>query len=321
MHADLQSAAPGPAPFDVCIFGTGPAGLPLALELAKTGKRIALIEAGSFEYTDESQNLYEGSETGINTWDALRSKRLRCFGGTSGLWSGRCGLFDEVDFAARTYHGLPGWPISRNAVLEHLPQAAEILDLGTQSLATRPFKQGVSSNFVHSSEAFSPPTRLGDKDRSATVESPNVQLLTYANLVELRLGAGLRGNALVDHAVLKNYRGQTFKVSAKRYVLALGAVENARLLLNSDRQMRGGIGNHAGYVGRCFMEHLNVQIGRFVVRDRASFRQAGRLAGARAAGVLAHRQRRAGRAELRPDRLRAAQASSRWCAKAPASTN
>ena len=271
MHADLQSAGPGEAPFDVCIFGTGPAGLPIALELARTGKRIALIEAGSFEYTDESQNLYEGSETGLNTWNALRTKRLRCFGGTSGIWSGRCGLFDEVDFAADTYHGLSGWPITRKAVLEHLPRAAEILDLGAQNLETRPLKEGARSDFVHSSAAFSPPTRLGDKYRSAIVESRNVQLFTNANLVELRLGGRSRGNASLDHALLKNYRGRTFKVSARRYVLALGAVENARLLLSSDKQIPGGIGNHSGYVGRCFMEHLNVQIGRFVVQDKSFF--------------------------------------------------
>lgn len=270
MHTDLDagSAAVARAPFDVCVFGTGPAGLTVALELAKAGKRIALIEAGSFDYTEESQKLYEGTETGLNTWNALRIKRLRYFGGTSGHWSGRCGLLDEIDFAADTYHGLSGWPITRKAVLEHLAQAVEILDLGSQSLATRPLKTGVGSTFAHSSAAFSPPTRFGQKYRRQVVESPSIQLVTRANLVELRLAGG---NASVDHAILKDYKGQASKVSANRYVLALGALENPRLLLNCDRQLRGGIGNHSGYVGRCFMEHLNVQIGRFVVRDKSYF--------------------------------------------------
>ncbi len=273
MHTDLDggSSAIPKATFDVCIFGTGPAGLTAALELAKTGKRIALIEAGAFEYTEVSQKLYDGTETGLNTWNALSNKRLRYFGGTSGHWSGRCGLFDEIDFTADTYHGLPGWPITRTAVLEHLGQAVDVLDLGQQDLASRPIKSDVDSDFAHSGVAFSPPTRFGQKYRQAINESPNVHLVTQANLVELRLGALSGSSASLDHAVLKNYKGQSFKIRARRYVLALGAIENARLLLNSDKQIPGGIGNHSGYVGRCFMEHLNVQIGRFVVRDKTYF--------------------------------------------------
>ena len=122
MHLDFDGAASGAlaAPFDVCIFGTGPAGLSVTLELAKTRKRIALVEAGGLEYTEDSQKLYEGSETGLNNWGALSNKRMRFFGGSSNCWSGRCGLLDEIDFAAETYHGLPGWPIPRKAVLEHL---------------------------------------------------------------------------------------------------------------------------------------------------------------------------------------------------------
>jgi len=300
MHTDLDagSAAVAGVPFDVCIFGTGPAGLTVALEFAKTGKRIALIEAGAFEYTEDSQEFYDGTETGLNTWNALRNKRLRCFGGTSGVWSGRCGLFDEIDFSADTYHGLSGWPITRNAVLEHLAQAVEILELGQQSLAFRSIKDGASSNFVHSGAAFSPPTRFGQKYRREIIESHNVQLITRANLVELRLGTLSGGNASLDHAVLKNYKGRTLKISAKKYVLALGGIENARLLLNSDKQVAGGIGNHAGYVGRCFMEHLNVQIGRFVVRDKSYF--SGRqLALAPAADLL--RSQRIGNGVLAAD--------------------
>jgi choline dehydrogenase-like flavoprotein len=118
---------------------------------------------------------------------------------------------------------------------------------------------------------MSPPTRFGDKYRRAIVESSNIHLITRANLLELRLGTRSRGNASLDHAILKSYEGQTFRISGRRYVLALGGIENARLLLNSDKQMPGGIGNHAGYLGRCFMEHLNVQIGRFVVRGEGYF--------------------------------------------------
>jgi choline dehydrogenase-like flavoprotein len=278
MHADLDAGFPDSAKalFDVCVFGSGPAGLTVAIELAKSGKRIALVEAGTFEYASESQEIYAGTETGLKAWNSLSIARLRYFGGTSGHWAGLCGLLEESDFSADTYHGLPGWPVARKAVLEHLAQATEILDLVQPNFASTPVKAGLQSNFLQRGSALSPPTRFGRKYRSGVIESSKIQLLTRANLVELRLAARSGGKAAIDHAVLKNYKGQTFGINASRFVLALGAIENARLLLNSDNQVAGGIGNHAGYVGRCFMEHLNVRIGRFVVRDESYFLGQGR---------------------------------------------
>ena len=270
---DAGTSAVPRAPFDVCIFGSGPAGISVALALAQTGKRIALVEAGGFEYQPESQEFYAGTESGLNGWNSVGVARLRYFGGTSGHWTGLCGLMEESVFSNVTQHRLPGWPITRAAVLEHLPQAVEILDLGKPNFATGPIKPGVASSFLRRSTALSPPTRFGQKYRAAILESKSIRLFVRANLVELRLGAGSGGNASLDHAILKDYKGQTFRISANSYVLALGSLENARLLLNSDKQVAGGIGNHAGYVGRCFMEHLNVHIGRFVVRDKSYFSQ------------------------------------------------
>ena len=66
---------------------------------------------------------------------------------------------------------------------------------------------------------------------------------------------------------VQNYNGQNSDVSATQYVLALGGIENARILLNANHQVPAGIGNHSGMVGRCFMEGLNVPIGRFLMTD------------------------------------------------------
>ena len=41
--------------FDVAIVGAGAAGITLTKELSSLGKNVALIEAGDYEYTDESK--------------------------------------------------------------------------------------------------------------------------------------------------------------------------------------------------------------------------------------------------------------------------
>jgi choline dehydrogenase-like flavoprotein len=54
-------------------------------------------------------------------------------------------------------------------------------------------------------------------------------------------------------------------VKARRYVLAAGGMENARLLLLSD-----GLGNDRDQVGRCFMEHPRAVFGRVVLNAGAT---------------------------------------------------
>jgi choline dehydrogenase-like flavoprotein len=75
----------------------------------------------------------------------------------------------------------------------------------------------------------------------------------------------------VEYFEVKNYHGQIQKITAKRYVLAAGASENAKLLLNFNKQLPHGIGNQNDWVGRCFMEHFNVSFGNFVVEDHLLF--------------------------------------------------
>jgi choline dehydrogenase-like flavoprotein len=56
--------------------------------------------------------------------------------------------------------------------------------------------------------------------------------------------------------------GGRFTIRSRAVVLAGGAIENARLLLNSTTQNPTGLGNQFDNVGRFFMEHPRVFIGR-----------------------------------------------------------
>jgi choline dehydrogenase-like flavoprotein len=51
--------------FDVCVVGAGPAGITLARRLAAAGARVALMEAGGLEITEESQDVYRGTSVGM----------------------------------------------------------------------------------------------------------------------------------------------------------------------------------------------------------------------------------------------------------------
>ncbi len=113
--------------YDVCVVGTGPAGITLARKLSEAGQTVLLLEAGGLDYSEQSQDFYECEIAGHNAWPKF--SRLRYFGGTSNHWSGRCRPFDSSDFKSREINGLPGWPIRYSEIEPYLGEAMEILDL------------------------------------------------------------------------------------------------------------------------------------------------------------------------------------------------
>lgn len=117
---------------------------------------------------------------------------------------------------------------------------------------------------------MSPPTRFGEKYLDELKQSRQIDCFYNASVVDIKMYDDRAG---VKHVLVRNYNNQTFALSANNFVLAFGALENARALLNANSQAKDGIGNHSDMVGRCFMESLNVPIGRFLVTDPSFWKQ------------------------------------------------
>lgn len=278
MLIDLNSAPLNTTQYDVCIVGAGPAGITVARTLAASGKRVALFEGGALEYTEASQKLYEGKSTGLNDWDAVKNCRLRYFGGTSNHWSGLCSYFDEIDFKNQP-NGMSGWPIAREAIFQYFDAAKEILDLAKDAF---PAKTWPGQNFKPFIASLSPPTRFNSKYKDELAKSKNIDLYINANLVDIVLHEGL---TTVKALELANGKRVKYKISAKQYVLAMGTIENARMLLASNKQIKTGIGNQGDMVGRCYMEHFNISFGRFAI-DKKDFWQSGDIGLQPTAGLI-----------------------------------
>jgi choline dehydrogenase-like flavoprotein len=101
----------------------------------------------------------------------------------------------------------------------------------------------------------SPPTRFGTRYKEAIVKAAHVHLYTFANLTDIELNAAGRK---VTGLEVKCPDGKRHQVKARHYILACGAIENVRYLLNANAIMKNGIGNQHDLVGRFFMEHPHV---------------------------------------------------------------
>ncbi len=265
MWTDLNTAGQSPFgnEYDVCVCGSGPAGITTARKLAARGKRVLLLEAGGVEPSAASIDVYRGKSVGATYW-GVESCRLRYFGGTSNHWTGLCGVFDDIDFAARDIWGLPGWPITRKQAYAHIDEAAEILDL-PGGLFSKSAPPGFSAErFQEAALQKSPPTRFGEKYRSELQNSDNVDVVINANVTGFALSLD---GARVDSIDIADYDNRRFTARAAHYVFAFGALENARFLLNADRRLSGALSAKTDFIGKCFMEHFNILMGRFIVTN------------------------------------------------------
>jgi choline dehydrogenase-like flavoprotein len=248
---------------DICIIGAGAAGISMAMEWINTGAKVILLEGGGFEYDDKIQDLYSGKSTGQRYYP-LKSARLHYFGGTTGHWAGFCSVLDDIDFEKREWVQNSGWPIVKGDLNPHYARAHKYLQLGPYEYDLNfwqknnpTLKPVVESDVVWNKIwQFSPPTRFGQIYRDAIVKAGNVHLYTYANVVDITANENVSS---VNTVTVKNLDGKTHTVSAKAFVLACCSIQNARLLLASDKQNSKGLGNDHDQVGRYFMEHLEMK--------------------------------------------------------------
>ncbi len=96
------------------------------------------------------------------------------------------------------------------------------------------------------------PTHFGERYADDLKHVANLKVFLHANANHLRLSTN---GARLDRFDVATLNGKRFSVSAATTILALGAVENARLMLASRDVTPQGVGNSNDLVGRFFADH------------------------------------------------------------------
>jgi len=304
---------------EVCIVGAGAAGGIMALELARRGIQVLVIEAGprhDFAQRGEYARRYLKHD---NPWKSpgdldrhttsgtpgyrLDGRRARGVGGSTLFWEGYALRLHPDDLRLRTRHGVgDDWPLayadlepyytraeralgvagapddpwagprsapfplpafpwsysdglfaracaSTGIALHHLPQArnsqaydgrAGCQACGTCHVCPTGAKASVDLTHVARAEA-----------------TGHARVLADSSVV--RLDADRSGG--VRAALVARARRPAERLTARVFVLAGGAVENARLLLHSSAADHPhGLGNRSGLVGRLFTSHPSVDV-------------------------------------------------------------
>ncbi len=261
---------------DVCIVGAGAAGISMALALRGKPFDVCLVEAGGLDGDRAAQALARGENVGL-PYFRLDECRQNGFGGTTSVWAGACRPLDPADLDARGWVPYSGWPISCSDLDRYYPRAQQVCRLGPYAYSVADWdpecrqRLPLPPEHVETRIFQIAPTRFGRVYRHAVLDAPNITTLVHANALEIETSDSGRVATGVRVATLNGKRGQ---VRARRVVLAMGGMENARLLLLSRRAMPCGLGNQHDAVGRFFAEHLYVNCGELVLnhpRQHASF--------------------------------------------------
>jgi choline dehydrogenase-like flavoprotein len=256
-----------PVETDLCIIGGGAAGLALAREFNGSRVRVAVLESGGLKKDPEVQSLYTGSIAGEPYYSELDECRSRFFGGSTNCWGGICTPFLPIDFEQRSWVPDSGWPFTYSELLPYFKRAHLLCSIGPYGYDKRvwneiggealPFDEDkIISHFWQINNRLSERSvHFGKKYYDELNSSPNIQVFLNTNVSELVLNDSRRA---IESVTVKTLDGKTSKVIARAVVLCCGGIENARLLLASDRQCSNGVGNSHDLVGRYFQDHLQV---------------------------------------------------------------
>jgi choline dehydrogenase-like flavoprotein len=251
---------------DICVIGAGPTGLTLAHEVAANGPQVCVLESGSLEPSVEIAPPLEGEVVGAH-YPPLSVARARGLGGTAALWTtelvrntlgARYGVLGAIDFEKRGEVPHSGWPFDRAHLEPYYERAARIC--GIEPLWDDPAAWEQPPSVVPLALGDSVSTRVVRFGLGSVFVDAHPGWASRADGVTMYLGAraldvetddcGQRATSILAGSA-PDHR---FRVSARLFVLALGGIENARLLLLS-HGAGGGIGNEHDLVGRFFMDH------------------------------------------------------------------
>ena len=268
---------------ELCIVGSGPAGLTIANEFAGTGVKVLILESGGLVEEPESDAQSEIESIGAPRVMEQTVVRNRIFGGSSHTWSGKCAPFDDIDFEARPWVPFSGWPICRANLNPYLDRAASYVGIAPRhdqhvwtllgrpqpnpqvdTEILRPFFWQMSQD---DSSSLDYAMRFGKRFLSSP--ATNVSILLHATVKHITTNE--TGTQLTSVEVT-NPEGGVIIVRPKALVLCAGGIENARLLLCSNRIVSEGVGNRNDLVGRFLMDHPRCILGEFALRHSKPLR-------------------------------------------------
>lgn len=255
---------------DICIVGSGVIGLAMVKELMTSGKRLIVLEKGGHEHSKQLEATQDCEITG-HAFTGHRDGRVLGFGGTARAWGGQALPLDATEMRSRQWVNLEGWPIDPAELEQYYESIDEFLSVDKVSYdadldALRKLKKTEFDQTLiryHFSKWSRKPD-ISIAMRTQLMHASNVIVIENGTVCNLHMN---EAHNRIEQVQIKNVNHRVATIHARQFVLCMGGLENARLLLLSNTQSPQGIGNTHGNVGAFFQDHPTAQVGTVTSDD------------------------------------------------------
>lgn len=249
---------------DICVVGAGAAGLAIASEMMQSGLHVVVVESGGREHEPPTQSLYDVAISGLPHPGSTQG-RFRVLGGSTTKWGGQVLPLMPQDFDPRDWVRSSGWPLSFEELRPYYERACRFLlvdgfNFDTDLFAylrTQPPSFDREQLWYHFSK-WSPKPNLREHYLPGIRAARNITLLLHGNLTRIELDEGRKR---LDSIQVRSLKGHKATLRAQAFVLCVGGIETARVLLANNHQVPTGIGNGHDLVGRFFQDHPSAFVG------------------------------------------------------------
>ena len=243
---------------DVCVVGAGAAGIVLAGELVRRGRRVLLLESGGAVIEPAAQELNACSYTG-QPHQGANIGRFRALGGTTTTWGGQVLELTEEDFEVRAWVPGSGWPFPKRELQPYYERA--LLAEGLASVVRK------DDEVWHRMKTDAPaPGSEMETYFTRWCREPNFarlygELLQSPNLLVVLHATATAMLSSEDETRVAGFRcrseARELVFSAAQYVLCLGTIETVRFLLQPLPNARVAPWNVSGLLGKHFQSHID----------------------------------------------------------------
>lgn len=259
---------------DVVIVGAGAVGLTMAVDLARRGRSVVLLEAGTDRVTSSSQQYFEGAASVGHPLPGLHLGRFRALGGTTNFWGGQCVRFDPSVFERRDWISEHSeWPFNREELDPFYDRALALLNMRSAQRKDQEILANLAIEYpVVPSELSLFLTRWAPEPNFARLFDSEIRSLDNLRVV---MNANVTSLIVEEskHSVAGLVINNHCELRANTIVLANGTFEIVRLLLLPLHDKSHAPWSSNVHLGRGFVDHIDYPVGEVLPINKRRFHQ------------------------------------------------
>ena len=252
----IEETLPNDKPWDICIVGTGPVGMAMALEFETLGCKVLVLEAGELSINPSLSEASRAEIVSPETHAPMEIAVVRALGGTSWTWGGRSVAYDDVDWMPRSFVADAEWPLTHDQLRPWYKPATKYLLAGNDTFEIpykRPLTGGLTLDFI---ERWARDSRVINEHRAHLLASPNIHISLNTTVTGLNLSPDQKR---IENLSVRTPKGDQ-QIQARQIILAMGGVETTRMLLATQQRYPSLMGGIDGPLGRYYMGHISGKI-------------------------------------------------------------